>query len=53
MSLSMKEEEQLSEKVKEYPVLYDKAAKEYREKDAVKNAWRSFAETLDFGEDGN
>ena len=30
MSLSRKEEEQLSEKVKEFPVFYDKAAKEYR-----------------------
>ena len=53
MSLSIKEEEQLSEKVKEFPVLYDKAAKGYREKDAVNNAWRSAAETLDFAEDGN
>ena len=41
MSLSTKEEEQLSEKVKEFPVLYDKGAKEYREKDAVNNAGRS------------
>ena len=53
MSLSIKEEEQLSEKVKEFPVLYDKTAKGYREKDAVNNAWRSVAETLDFAEDGN
>ena len=54
MSLSIKEEEQLSEKVKEFPgLLYDKAAKGYREKDAVNNAWRSAAETLDFAEDGN
>ena len=39
MSLSIKEEEQLSDKVKEFPVLYDKAAKGYKEKDAVNNAW--------------
>ena len=30
MSLSIKEEEQLSETVKEFPVLYDKAAKGYK-----------------------
>ena len=53
MSLSIKQEEQLSEKVKEYPVLYDKAAKGYKENDAVNNAWRSVPETLDFAEDGN
>ena len=41
MSLSIKEEDQLSEKVKEFPVLYDKAAKGYREKDAGDNVWRS------------
>ena len=38
MSLSIKEEEQLSDKVKEFPVLYDKAAKGYKEKDTVNNA---------------
>ena len=38
MSLSIKEEEQLSETVKEFPVLYDKAAKGYKEKDAGKAA---------------
>ena len=48
MSLSLKEKEQLSEKVKEFPVLYDKAAKAYKEEEAVNNAWRSAEETLDF-----
>ena len=48
MTLSIKEEE-LSEKVKEFPLLYNKApAKGYNEKDAVNNAWWSVAETLDF-----
>ena len=32
--------EQLSETVKEFPVLYDKAAKRYKEKDAGKAATR-------------
>ena len=53
MSLSIKEEEQLSEKVKEFPVLRDKAAKRYREKDVINNAWRSGAEALDFAKDSN
>ena len=53
MSLSIKEEEQLSEKVKELPVFYGKAAKGYKEQDTVNNAWRSVAEALDFAEDGN
>ena len=53
MSLSIKEGEQLSEKVKEFPVLYDKAAKRYREKDVINNAWRSGVEALHFAEDSN
>ena len=36
MPISIKEEEQFSETVKEFPVLYDKAAKGYKEKDAEK-----------------
>ena len=40
MSLSIKEEEQLSETVKEFPVLYDKAAKRYKEKDTGKAVTR-------------
>ena len=40
MSLSIKEEEQLSETVKEFPVLYDKAAKRYKENDAGKAVTR-------------
>ena len=53
MSLSIKEEKQLSEKVKKIPVLYDKAAKGYKEKDAVNNACRSAEETLNFARDCN
>ena len=33
MCLSIKEEEQFSETVKEFPVLYDKAVKGYKEKE--------------------
>ena len=53
MSLSIKEEEQLSEIVKELPELYANAAKAYKEKDELNNAWRSAAETFIFPEDGN
>ena len=52
MSLTIKEEEILGEKVKEYPALYDKTAKGYKEKDVVENAWRKVAESLDFAENG-
>ena len=38
MFLIMKEEKRHSHKVKEFPVLSDKAAKGYQEKDAVINA---------------
>ena len=40
MSLSIKEEEQFSETVKEFPVLYDNAAEGYKEKDVGKAAIR-------------
>ena len=40
MSLNVKEEEQLPETVKEFPVLYDKAAKGYKEKDTGKAVTR-------------
>ena len=49
-SLSLQEEEILSEKVKQFPVLYDKTVKGYKEKDVVKNAWNKVAESLDFVE---
>ena len=40
MPLSIKEEKHLSETVKEFPVLYYKAAKGYKEKDAGKAVTR-------------
>ena len=49
-SLTLQEEEILSEKVKQFPVLYDKTVKGYKEKDVVKNAWDKVAESLDFVE---
>ena len=52
-SLNLKEEELLCEKVRDYPVLYDKSHKGYKEKVAVENGWREVAESLDFVENGN
>ena len=44
--LSLQEEELLSEEVRFFPYLYDKTQKSYKEKDVVRNAWNSVAETL-------
>ena len=49
---SLNEEEMLAEKVKQYPVLYDKQCKGYKEKDAVGNAWTAVANELEFAENG-
>ena len=45
-ALSLKEEETPAEKVRQYPVLFDKTARGYKEKDVVKNAWEKVAESL-------
>ena len=42
----------LCEKVKHYPVLYDKQIKGCREKDIVSNAWNAEAKNLEFTENG-
>ena len=42
----------LPEKVKGFPVLYDKRVKGFKEKDAVQNATEKLAESLDFAENG-
>jgi len=47
-ALSLQEEEMLCEKVKAFPILYDKGSKGYKEKDAVNNAWEKVSEELDF-----
>ena len=41
-------EEELSETVKSFPVLYDKSNKGFKEKHAVKNAWDGVATALQF-----
>ena len=39
-TLCLQEKEMLAEKVKRFPVLYDKRVKGFKEKDAVQNAWK-------------
>ena len=52
-TLRLQEEEMLLEKVKGFPVLYDKRVRGFKEKDSVQNAWEIVAESLDFTENGN
>ena len=52
MALPFIEEELLGETAKLYPVLYEKRAPGYKEKDVVFNAWREVADKLDFIENG-
>ena len=51
-SLTLLEEEILCEKVREFPIIYDKAQKGHKEKDAVTNCWNATAKDLDFTENG-
>ena len=44
VTLCLKEEEMLAEKVQGFPVLYDKRVKGFKEKDAVQNTWEKVAE---------
>ena len=51
-ALTLQEEKILCEKVKQYPVLYDKQRKGYREKDVVSNTWKALAIDVEFIENG-
>ena len=48
-ALTLQEEEILCEKRKQYPVLFDKQLKGYREKDVVTNAWNAVAKEIEIG----
>jgi len=50
--LSIQQEEILAFKVKEYPCLFDKTNKGYKEKDCVANAWKEVTDSLEFIENG-
>ena len=52
VSLNFSREEELSETVRSFPVLYDSSHKGLKEKD-VKNAWEGFAMALKFVQTGN
>ena len=47
--LTLQEEGILFEKVKQYPVLFDKQLKGYREKNLVTNAWNAVAKEIEIG----
>ena len=49
--LSLLDEEKISEAVRNFPVLYDKSHKGYKERDTVKNAWTEVANSLQVIED--
>ena len=46
--LSIVQEENLCELVRQYPVVFDKSHKSYREKDGEENEWQEIASALDF-----
>ena len=46
---TLQEEGMLCEKIKEYPVLFDKQLKGYREKDMVTNAWNKVSKEIEIG----
>ena len=53
VTLYLQEEEMLAEKVKDFPVLYHKIVKGFKEEDADQNTWEKVAESLCFAESGN
>ena len=50
--LDINQEENLWELVRQFPVIFDKSHKGYKEKDAEVNAWNEIANSLDFIHDG-
>ena len=50
--LNFKQNEELCEEVRKYPVLYDKSLTGYKERNAVANAWNEVAKQLTFTEKG-
>ena len=53
ISLDISREEELSETVRSFLVLYDKSHKRFKEKDAAKNTWDGVAAVLKFTQNGN
>ena len=48
-ALTLQKQGMLCEKVKQYPVLFDKQLKGYREKDVVTNTWNAVAKEIEIG----
>ena len=48
-ALALQEQGILCEKVKQYPVPFDKQLKGYREKDVVTNTWNAVAKDTEIG----
>ena len=46
--LSLFEEKKLSENFRNFPVLYDRSKKGFKERGAVENAWTKVGRSLDF-----
>ena len=49
MSALSLQKEEICEKVKQNPVLFDKQFKGYREKDLVTNAWNAITKEIEIG----
>ena len=52
-ALSPQENEEFAESVREFPCLYDKLKKEYKDKNIVMNAWKEVSDQLNFIENSN
>lgn len=50
--LTIEQEEVLAFNVKNYPCLFDKKDKGYKEKDCVANAWKEVSNSIEFSENG-
>ena len=48
-ALTQQEKGIICEKVKQYPVVFDKQFKGYKEKDAVTSAWNAVAKEVEIG----
>ena len=50
--LSLMQENNLREIIHNYPIILDKLCKGYKERDAIANAWKKIANSLEFIRDG-
>ena len=51
-NITLVQEEELCEFVHNFPILYDKSHKGYKERDAVANAWEEISNSLEFTSSG-